>query len=65
MTEGKTGDIFAVANQNAKLVRAIAGLVRRARLDSEGFRRICARVRKELEIRWPRSRRLPRILSRG
>jgi integrase/recombinase XerD len=55
---------FTRANQNAKLVRAIATLVRRARLDYEGFRRVCALVRKELEIRRPRrSRRLPHILS--
>ena len=54
---------FAAANKNAKLVRAIANLVRRARLDYEGFRRVCAQVRKEAGLRRPpRSRRLPRIL---
>jgi hypothetical protein len=60
----ENGQHFASANQNAKLVRAIVTLVRRARLDYEGFRRVCAQVRRELEIRRPRrSRRLPHILS--
>jgi site-specific recombinase XerD len=45
-------------------VRAIVALVRRARLDYDGFRRVCAQVRRALEIRRPqRSRRLPHILS--
>ncbi len=55
---------FAGANENTKLVRAIANLVRRARLDYEAFRRVCAQVRKAVGLsRPPRSRRLPRILS--
>jgi hypothetical protein len=55
---------FAGANENAKLVRAVSNLIRRARLDYEGFRRVCAQVRKEIGMRRPaRSRRLPRILS--
>jgi hypothetical protein len=64
MTEAKNREHFAGANQIAKLVRTIVTLARRARLDYEGFRRVCAQVRKELGIRRPpRSRRLPRILS--
>jgi integrase/recombinase XerD len=64
MIEAKNREHFAGANQIAKLVRAIVTLVRRARIDYEGFRRVCAQVRKELGIRRPpRSRRLPRILS--
>jgi integrase/recombinase XerD len=55
---------FASANGNAKLVRAIVNLVRRSRIDYEGFRRICSQVRKAVGLRRPpRSRRLPRILS--
>jgi hypothetical protein len=55
---------FTSANENAKLVKTISNLVRRARLDYEGFRVICSQVRKEAELRRPpRSRRLPRILS--
>jgi integrase len=55
---------FGNANVNAKLVRDIGNLVRRARLDYEGFRRVCAEVRRELGLRRPpRSRKLPRILS--
>src|SRR5689334_8279817 len=62
--EAKMGEHFAGANGNAKLVRDIANLVRRARLDYESFRRVCAAVRKELELcRPPRSRKLPKILS--
>jgi len=58
------GQHFASPNQNAKLVRAIANLARRARLDYEGFRRVSAQVRSELGLkRPPRSRRLPRILG--
>ncbi len=54
---------FAVASAPAKLVREIVRLVRRARLDYEGFRRVCAQVRRELGLRRPaRSRHLPRIL---
>jgi site-specific recombinase XerD len=46
------------------LVKAIANLVRRSRLDYEAFRRVCAQVRKSIGLRRPpRSRRLPRILS--
>jgi integrase len=54
---------FTGANTNAKLVRAISSLVRRARLDYDAFRRVCAQMRKEIGLRRPRrSRRLPRIL---
>src|SRR5579863_2921795 len=54
---------FTGANQNAKLVRAIANLVRRARLDYEGFPPLSAHVRKGLGLRRPpRSRRLPQVL---
>ena len=64
MKNVETSEDFADANENAKLVRAISNLVRRARLDYEGFRRVCAQVRKEVGMRRPpRSRRLPRILS--
>jgi integrase len=60
----ENGEYFADANENAKLVRDIGNLVRRARLDYEGFRRVCAKVRRELGLRRPpRSRRLPKILS--
>ena len=63
MLSDPNGQHFAGANKNAKLVRAIANLVRCARLDYEGFRRLCAQVRKETGLhRPPRSRRLPRIL---
>ena len=63
MSESGNGQDFAGANQNAKLVRAIANLVRRARLDYEAFRRVCTLVRKETGLRRPsRSRRLPKIL---
>jgi integrase/recombinase XerD len=58
------GGHFAGANGNAKLVRDLSNLVRRARLDYESFRRVCAEVRKELELRRPpRSRKLPKILT--
>jgi site-specific recombinase XerD len=64
MNEVEKSQHFTSASGKAKLVRAIATLVRRARLDYEGFRRVCAQVRKELEICRPqRSRRLPHILS--
>ena len=46
MTQAKNSRHFAGANGNAKLVRAIVRLVRRARLDYEGFRRVCAQVRR-------------------
>jgi hypothetical protein len=60
---GKNAEHFAGANKNAKLVRSVANFVRRARLEYEGFRRLCADVRKELGMqRPPRSRRLPRVL---
>jgi integrase len=63
MTSPETEQHFTSANGNAKLVRDITRLVRRARLDYEGFRRVCAQVRKEAGLRRPpRSRRLPRIL---
>ena len=42
MTEAKNSRHFAGANEIAKLVRAIVTLVRRARIDYEGFRRVCA-----------------------
>src|SRR5262249_53335601 len=59
----ESGADFAPTNENTKLVREISRLVRRARLDYEGFRRICSQVRKEAGLRRPsRSRRLPRIL---
>ena len=59
----ENGKDFAGANGNTKLVRAIANLVRRARVDYEAFRRVCSEVRKEIGLRRPRrSRRLPRIL---
>ena len=55
---------FTGANANTKLVREIARLVRRARLDYEGFRRVCAQVRKAVGLnRPPHSRKLPHILS--
>jgi integrase len=55
---------FGAANENAKLVRAIANLVRRSRLGYEDFRRVCAQVRKQLGLRRPgRSRHLPKLLS--
>jgi integrase len=64
MTTAENWQDFASANENAKLVKAIANLVRRSRLDYEGFRRVCAQVRKAAGLRRPpRSRRLPRILS--
>lgn len=63
MEEGQTDQDFASPNGNAKLVRAVANLVRRARLDYEGFRRLSAGVRKELGLRRPpRSRKLPQVL---
>ena len=63
MTAPESGPDFAAANGNTKLVRQIVRLVRRARLDYEGLRRVCAAVRKELGLRRPgRSRHLPRIL---
>ena len=59
----ETMEHFTSANQNTKLIRDIARLVRRSRLDYEGFRRVCSQVRKEAGLlRPPRSRRLPRIL---
>jgi integrase/recombinase XerD len=55
---------FTSANENTKLIRDISRLVRRARIDYEGFRRVCSRVRKEAGLqRPPRSRKLPHILS--
>jgi integrase/recombinase XerD len=64
MKTTETSQDFAGAKDNAKLVRAISNLVRRARLDYEGFRRVCSQVRKEIGMRRPsRPRRLPRILS--
>ena len=64
MTSPETEQHFTSAIGNAKLVREIARLVRRARLDYEGFRRVCAQVRKEVGLRRPgRSRHLPKLLS--
>jgi integrase len=63
MTSLPTEQHFTGANATAKLIREIARLVRRARLDYEGFSHACAAVRKQLGLRRPgRSRRLPRIL---
>jgi integrase len=63
MSSAPKGEHFGSAKESAKLVRAIANAVRRARLDYEGFRRVSVLVRKELGLRRPpRSRRLPRIL---
>ena len=63
-TNTETMEHFTSANENTKLVRDIARLVRRARLDYEGVRRICSRcARKPGYLRPPRSRRLPRILT--
>ncbi len=54
---------FADANANAKLVRQIVRLFRRARLDYESFRRVCAQARRDLGLSRPRRpRRLPHIL---
>ncbi|MEO7652203.1 MAG: hypothetical protein ABIZ80_17200 [Bryobacteraceae bacterium] len=46
-TNTETIEHFTSANQNTKLIRDIARLVRRARLDYEAFRRVCSQVRKE------------------
>jgi integrase/recombinase XerD len=63
MSSIQNGKDFAGANTSAKLVKVISNLVRRARLDYEAFRRVCAQVRKEIGLRrLRRSRRLPRIL---
>jgi hypothetical protein len=63
MSDIENGKDFAGANTSAKLVKVISNLVRRARLDYEAFRRMCAQVRKVVGLRRPRrSRRLPRIL---
>jgi site-specific recombinase XerD len=64
MKSTKNEDDFAGAREVAKLARQISNMVRRARLDYEGFRRLCAHVRKEAGLRRPpRSRRLPHILT--
>jgi hypothetical protein len=44
MTGRQSGQQFASAIPNAKLVRAIVSLVRRARVDYEAFRRLRAQV---------------------
>src|ERR1035437_1190943 len=44
MTGRQSGQQFASAIPSAKLVRAIVSLVRRARVDYEAFRRLCAQV---------------------
>jgi integrase/recombinase XerD len=57
MSGSESRQHFADANGNPKLVREIA------RLDYEGFRRVCGQVRKEVRFRRPsRSRKVPRIL---
>jgi site-specific recombinase XerD len=49
--------------EHAKLVREIVNLVRRARLDYEGFRMLTRDVRAALHLRRPKkSRHLPKIL---
>jgi len=59
----KNAPDFASASEKAKLIRQIARLVRRARLDYEQFRSVSATVRRQLGLRRPqRSRVLPRIL---
>src|SRR5713226_4219556 len=63
MTEARNALSFADAKANAKLAHAIARLVRRARIDYDGFRRVCAQVRKESGLSRPqRGKRLPKIL---
>jgi hypothetical protein len=44
MTGRQSGQHFASAIPNAKPLRAIVSLVRRARVDYEAFRRLCAQV---------------------
>ena len=44
MTGRQSGQQFGSAIPNAKLVRAIVSLVRRARMDDEAFRRLRAQV---------------------
>ena len=44
MTGRQSGQQFAHTIPSAKLVRAIVSLVRRARVDDEAFRRLCAQV---------------------
>ena len=44
MTGRQSGQQFASAIPNAKPLRAIVSLVRRARVDYEAFRRLCAQV---------------------
>jgi|SRR5271157_450837 len=44
MTGTQSGQQFASAIPNAKPLRAIVSLVRRARVDYEAFRRLCAQV---------------------
>jgi len=59
MKGAETSKHFAGANEKAKLVKTMANLVRRARLDYEAFRRVCAQVRRVAGLRRPpRSRRL-------
>jgi integrase/recombinase XerD len=54
---------FESADAKTKLVSQIARLVRRSRLDYDGFQAVCKAVRKEAGLRRPpRSRRLPRLL---
>ncbi|HEX2715318.1 MAG TPA: tyrosine-type recombinase/integrase, partial [Candidatus Acidoferrales bacterium] len=61
--ETKNTRDFANVSEKAKLIRQIARLVRRARLDYDQFRSVSAAVRRELGLRRPlRSRVLPRIL---
>jgi integrase/recombinase XerD len=63
MTRPRNPSQFASANGTAKLVREIARLVRRARLDYPTFCRVCAQVRKRTGLhRAARSHKLPHIL---
>jgi integrase/recombinase XerD len=57
---------FAPANPKAKLVRAIASLIRSHRLDYGQFESVCKAARKETGLRRPsRGRRLPRVLPQS
>jgi hypothetical protein len=57
---------FAGANENAKLVRAIANLVRRARLDYEAFRRLCSGAQGSWDAQaFPLAPTAPRRHGRG
>src|SRR5215472_5506762 len=49
----QNGPHFTGSNANTKFIRVVTNAARRARLDYEGFRRLCAVVRKELGLRRP------------